>query len=142
MSNENFFQFVSHKMFLFLFYNLLWTDHIFSSFAWFGKDFTVRPYEGIYFHIFLTVSIVRRLFLTKFFTYTDDIRLHMYTDVCKQFSSRIIKADDSVSFVYVLIIFLNFFLWRNSLLIKYYFRVISFLHNFFLSSRCSYTFQK
>ena len=38
----------------------------------------VRPYEGIYFHIFLTVSKVRRLFLIKFFTYMDNIGLHMY----------------------------------------------------------------
>ena len=61
----------------------------------------MREYISTYFLQFL---LVRRLFLHKFFTYVDDFRLHMYTDVWKQFNSRVIKADDSVWLVYVLII--------------------------------------
>ena len=56
--------------------------------------------------------MARRLFLIKFFTYIDDIRLHMYTDVWKQFNSIVIKADNSVLLVYLLIIFFNFLIFR------------------------------
>ena len=63
-----------------------------------------RPYKVIYFHISFTFILVWRLLLNKFFTYGDDYRLHIYTDVWKQFNSRVIKADNSVWLVYVLII--------------------------------------
>ena len=48
--------------------------------------------------------LVQRLLLNKFFTYGDDFRLHIYIHVWKQFNNRVIKADDSVKLVCVLII--------------------------------------
>ena len=60
-----------------------------------------REYISTYLLHFI---LVRRLLLNKFFTYGDDFKLHIYTDVWKQFNSRVVKADNSVWLVYVLII--------------------------------------
>ena len=61
----------------------------------------MREYISTY---FLQFILVLRLLLNKFFTYGDDFKLHIYTDVWKQFNSRVVKADNSVWLVYVLII--------------------------------------
>ena len=64
----------------------------------------MREYISTYFLQFILVRRLLLLLLNKFFTYGDNFKLHIYTDIWKQFNSRVVKADNSVWLVYVLII--------------------------------------
>ena len=56
----------------------------------------VRPYEGIYFHMFFIHFMVKwRLLLNCYFIDGDDFRLHIYLCKKNQFNSSLIKTDDS-----------------------------------------------
>ena len=58
--------------------------------------FNVRPYEGIYFHIFfLQFKVWWRLVLTWYCDDADNFRLHVFLNKQKQISSSFVKTDDS-----------------------------------------------
>ena len=75
------------------------------------KIINVRPYEGIYFHIlFDSLNCTAKCYLTKFFSNTDDIRLHIGSPTyIYSFAAEGKKTDDNVLLVYVLIILPFFF---------------------------------